>query len=71
MSSSRAKGLTSGVKWQGALKQKGINQMAVKVGLGVLTFPEANSGMKTYINQKHFLSRYNVKSEGYIFLHIL
>jgi hypothetical protein len=27
--------------------------------------------MKTYMNQKHFLSRYNGKSEGYISLHIL
>jgi len=26
--------------------------------------------MKTYVNQKHFLSRYNVKSEDNIFVHI-
>jgi hypothetical protein len=38
--------LTSGVKWQGALKQKGINQRAVKEGLGVLTFAEANTELK-------------------------
>jgi len=35
--------LTSDVKWQGTLKQKDINQMAVKQGLDVLTFPEANT----------------------------
>jgi hypothetical protein len=35
--------LTSVVKGQGALKQKDINQMAVKQGLDVLTFPEANT----------------------------
>ena len=27
--------------------------------------------METYVNQKHFLSRYNVESEGNIFLHVL
>jgi len=34
--------LTSGVIWQGTLKQIDINQMAVKQGLDVLIFPEAN-----------------------------
>jgi hypothetical protein len=28
--------LRSGVTWQGALKQKGMKQMAIKQGLGVL-----------------------------------
>jgi hypothetical protein len=27
--------------------------------------------MKMYVNQKHCLSRYDVKSEGYISLHVL
>jgi hypothetical protein len=38
--------LTSGVKWQGTLEQKDVNQMAVKQGLDVLTFPGANTEWK-------------------------
>jgi hypothetical protein len=35
--------LISGVKWHKELQQIGINHIAVKEGLGVLTFPETNT----------------------------